>query len=265
MMRSSGHRPDLAEHVAHDEQHRHIAGLIGASRAPTGESRDWSFLLDAVQDQGQTESCVAQWGSSGLYLAGQAALTLGTGGAIPRPSRRWLYDVARLRDTFGVLRDDGCRPRQLVDGLAQHGIVAESRYGWDAHKINGPPPFDLDLTGVDALYSNYYRVSGDVPYLMRLALDQGHFPGVAIAVHEGFYDYDGTDVYDAPRGHDTGGSHMITLIGYRPGALMFLNSWGATWGAGGFGWLSDEFVSSKYVTDRLALRALPLEAEGDRL
>lgn len=254
MKYSTGHIPDHPEHVSEDLAQRHIGGLIGA-RPGASIGRDWRYLLDDVLNQGGTESCVAHWFSSALFLASQVAAERGAGPALPRISRRWCYNVARWRDQFGTLIDAGCRPRQMMIGAERNGLIAESAFGWSELGINEMPPFDLDIAARDMLFSGYYRADAIADQL-RLALDKGHFPGIAMPIHEGFYDYDGKSVYDEPRGKPTGGMHMVTLIGYEPGAFLMLNSWGTGWGDDGFGWLSDRFVERSDVTDRLVVTAV---------
>lgn len=234
-----------------DARVRHVARLLGrVSSAPA--SFDISHHLDAVLDQGGTGSCVGHWFSNAIYLTGQAQ-----GRPVPRPSRRWAYDVARYRGDFNKLIDDGCRPRDCVEGAAVHGIVAEVRFPWDPALVNEAPPFDLDVAGGDALFTGYYRIEGDVVALTKLALSQGFVPGLAMQVHESFVDLGAYVTHDLPAGENLG-RHMITVIGYRPGAFRILNSWGTDWADGGFGWLSERFVASLFCGDRYVATAAPL-------
>ena len=239
--------PDLAEA---DARSRHVALLLGRVRSAPA-SIDLSHHLDTVLDQENSGSCVGHWFSNAIYLTGQAQ-----GRPVPRPSRRWSYAVARLREQRGVLIDDGCRPRDCVMGALEHGIVAEERFPWDVATVNELPPFDLDVAGSDALFTGFYKVDGDVPALLRLALASGHVPGFAMQVHEDFGDLGAFDLYDTPRGTLLG-RHMVTVIGTRPGAFRILNSWGTDWADGGFGWLSERFVASAFVGDRYVVVSAP--------
>lgn len=248
MIPSFGAIPDRVEDAELDGRTRHVGLLVGGTTS-FASSRDWTSLLDRVPNQGITNRCVGWFVSSAAYLAARAA-----GSPIERPSAKWAYDVARYRDTPGLLLDTGCRPRSMMLGLQEHGIVAESRLPSLESNVNEPPPFDADLAG--ALLTGYYKVDGDAPTLMRMALDKGHFPGFAMEVHEPFLQVRG-EVYDQPRGAVLG-RHMVTLVGYRPGAFRLLNSWGTGWGEGGLCWVSDAFVASSFVADRYVITSAPV-------
>lgn len=249
-MRHRGHIADRLVEAELDGRTRHVAGLIGSS-ARFASERDWSHLLDVVPDQDVTNRCVAWSSSSAMYLAGQTRAQ-----PIKRPSPKWLYDIARYHDSPGVLDDIGCRPRSMMLAAGIHGVVAESRLESTVANVDEPPPFDADLSAADALFTGYYKVDGNVPTLLRMALDKGHFPIFAIVVHDSFENLIRGTVYDEPRG-DVHGGHMLTCVGYRPGAFLILNSWGTTWGEDGFCWMSDRFVASQYVSDRYVVTASP--------
>jgi hypothetical protein len=193
---------------------------------------------------------VSHWFSSALFIAGQ--------GRMPRISRRWSYAVARWMNTPGVLVDTGSIPRLICEGSEKHGIIAESRLPFDPATIDEPPPLDADLAGADALFHAYYRAVGNIPILLRMAIAQGHCPGLAMRVHDNFVQWgrDGT-VYDDVDG-EWRGNHMVTLVGFRPGAFRLLNSWGTGWSSDGFCWVSDRFVASHYTFDHLVVTGSPL-------
>lgn len=240
---------DSIEAHERDVRERPLEGLVGGVFDDVPETGDLTQYLDRVLDQGLTSSCVAHWFSSALLLAGR--------GQMPRPSIRWAYDLARYARTPGVLVDAGSVARLMCEASSRHGIVAESRFPFDASKIDEPPPFDLDIAGADALFSAYYKPSGDLSTLLRVAIAQGHCPGLALHVYDNFIGWDGAGVYEDVDG-EWRGDHMITIVGYKPGAFRVLNSWSDRWGDGGFAWLSDAFVSSHYCFDHMVVTASPL-------
>lgn len=243
--------PCTEEEAKEDETSRHVGRLIGGARA-SATSVDHSRHLDFVPDQGPTMSCVGNWHSSAIYLAGQAQ-----GRPVKRPSRRWSYLVARYRaNPGGPLVDAGSSVRQMCEGTERHGIVSEDRLPFEPHLINEPPPFDADLAGADALFTGFYRADANAEQLRR-ALELGQFPGIAIQVYQNFFDHRG-GVYDDIAGAYSGGAHMLTLIAYRPGAFKVLNSWGESWGEGGFCWMSDRFIESRHCFDRYVVTAAPM-------
>ena len=253
MIRGFGHIPDTLEDVETDNRIRHVGGLVGRN-VMFAPSRDWTPELDEVLDQGSTNACVAHALSNVTYLAGKAQRN-----PIPRISRRWSYAVGRWVDSPNVLIDDGTRPRAMMIGSQEHGLVSERRLPWDPARVNASADFtiDLDQSGQEAYLTGYYRVSGDVATLCRTAIDKGHFPMLAMVVHASFQDVDASgDVYDEPRGGELG-RHMVSLVGYRPGSILLLNSWGTGWGQNGLCWVGDRFVNSHWCSDVYVVTAAP--------
>lgn len=250
MSRTFGAIPDKLGEAELDGRTRHVSGLIGAQPS-YATSRDWSHLLDFVPDQQATNRCVGWSFSSAMYLAGQAKSA-----PIKRPSAKWLYDIARYYDTPNVLVDIGSRPRSMALAATRHGVIAEEVLASTVSNVNEPPAFDCDLMGADALFTGYYKLDGNVPTLMRMALDKGHFPVFSIVVHESFSELRRGEVYDEPDGTELG-RHMIAAVGYRPGAFLILNSWSKWWADDGFCWMSDRFIASHYASDRYVVTAAP--------
>lgn len=244
--------PDRLADAEHDARHRHVAGLIGASSSGLTSATDWTPRLDRIADQGATSSCVGHAFSTAIYLTGQAQAA-----PVPRPSAAWSYALARYYDTPGVLVDIGCRPRSCVLAALRHGIVAEDRVSFDVARVNEPPPFDADAAAADAMFTGYYRVAGSVPLLLRMALAKGHIPMLSMVVHESFQDLRRDQVYAEPDGTELG-RHMVCIAGYRPGALLLVNSWGTGWADGGMCWVADRFIASSYVQDVYVVTAAPL-------
>lgn len=257
-MRGMGFIPDLLAHVEEDALLRPMIERSGESSLAGvtpyfASSRDYRHLIDAVKDQGRTNSCWAQFISSATYLAGQAQ-----GLPMRRPSVLWAYAVGRYASTPGILVDLGTQPRPGLLGLEEHGLVAEADWPFNPSEVNDAPPFTLDTIAADAKLTGYHLIddASSSPDQMRAALDKGHFPGLALEVHESFNDHNGSDVYDEPRG-DRLGLHMVTCVGYRPGAILILNSWGTSWGDFGCAWLSDRFVRSHYAKHRCVITTAP--------
>lgn len=271
-MRGMGFIADEPHHRAADALDRPFIGeqRVGLLRYSEPKdvrlsrtSRDWRHLRDRVSDQKGTNSCVGQFVSTAVYMAGQAQASLGTGVAVKRPSALWSYGVARLRASGGgQLVDLGCSPRHMMLGAQEHGIVAEERFPFDPALVNGPFPVDLDLAGADALLTGYYMIDADdADEHFALALDKGHFPGLALDVYENFYDANGSEPYDDVAGEQRG-SHMVTATAFRPDPMGGFqigidNSWSLGWGDDGFLWLTSRFVRSRHVQHRTVITAAP--------
>jgi C1A family cysteine protease len=55
-------------------------------------------------------------------------------------------------------------------------------------------------------------------------------------------------VQDPPPRAPQRGLHAVLAVGHEPGAILIRNSWGAGWAIGGYGWITDTYVS-KFVMD----------------
>jgi len=79
----------------------------------------------------------------------------------------------------------------------------------------------------------YRRIpAGDLDSIRR-AIWQGAPVVFGLVVRESFLDWDGTGVIDQDSGSIAGG-HAMCLTGYAPSVFTGPNSWGPSWGAGGF-------------------------------
>lgn len=265
-MRGFGHRPDLLGLAADDMRQRPATDLVGVS-APSGIDRDWRFLDPEVLDQGPTNSCVANAACESVYMFAQGARLRGTGEAIPRPSRRHAYIQGQLEDQRldniqvdkRVVADNGMRARSLLMGWQEFGVVSEDRWPFDPSNVLEALPFDLDLAAADAKLTGWYRAeSSRMSVQFRQALDKCVLPIFAIRVYENFQQVGPMSGYEytEPRGAYLG-NHMMLAVGSRPGFILVKNSWGTSFGDGGYCWISDLFLDSEYALDGWLLTASP--------
>lgn len=270
-MKGLGYRLDVPDDVLHDLRYRDIDGLLGVG-SPMATSRDWRHLDNVVLDQGPTNTCVAQSGSTALYMRGQAA-----GVPIPRPSILHGYVYGQLEDQRleGVAVDDrkvmdiGMRARSMFLAWSQYGVVSEERWGFDPAElarlvaassiraVSERIPFDVDMAGADAMLEGWYPIDPRRKSLdIARALDKAHFPVIAIRVFENFLGWTGMRDYDAPEGEWIG-NHMMTCVGFRPGYTLLKNSWGKGWGDEGYVWLSNVFIDGLHGLDGWVVTAAP--------
>lgn len=55
-------------------------------------------------------------------------------------------------------------------------------------------------------------------------------------------------VQDPPARAPQRGLHAVLAVGHEPGSILIRNSWGAGWALGGYGWITEVYVS-KFVID----------------
>lgn len=275
-MRGLGFIPESREHVEADIRLRPVSELIGTS-PPSSSWRDWRHLDPFVDDQHQTNMCLPFSIGMGVYMRGQAAVSLGEGAAVPRPSvmQPYIYGQLEAQRQGGVprderrIRDEGLQYRAVLAALEANGLIAAERWPFspaelaqfvDAKsikEISERIPFDIDLAGADARVSGWHRM-GERPFSEEcaLALDKAHFPSVAIGVYQNFMTWSGSSTYDQPEGRHLG-YHAMIAVAYQRGETCFKNSYGPGYADGGYIWLSNRFLDNGGAIDGLIVTAAP--------
>lgn len=248
--RFAGHIPDVPD--AKDWRFAD-SKILTFRRLASTDSVDYTAYLDAVQNQ-LGGSCVGQSIASAAYLLGGIS-----GSPIARPSALFPYTIARLLMLPGsALVDAGCSPRAAMLGLRERGLVAADRWPETAETLNEVPPFDAFREGENATIEAFYRIDDDAGAAdaLRAALARGYCPIFGMVV-DSKYEQTGGEVYATPGGEALGG-HCQVVIGYSNvlRAFRILNSWGPTFGDGGFSWIAEDFMA-KRTFDKWVLQVAP--------
>ncbi len=174
------------------------------------------------------------------------------------PSYAYLYSMSRrIADAQG---DCGVPLRNCFRALRRFGVPPERYWPYDAAHLSGEPldPFLFSFSR-DFARVSYVRVSSPKRSGKKSLRAVRSMLAAGFAVACGFATPnrlpDDGDVPYRPDVHEITTGQAVLLIGYddlrrigaETGALLFRNSWGAEWGADGYGWLP-----YSYVTQRLA-------------
>lgn len=204
--------------------------------------------LPPVYDQGRVGSCTAHAlaGCVEILQAHQGLPTI-------RPDRMALY--YRERAMEGTIMEDA--GALLADGVTalRRGYEPELQYimSWTQDWVNRPADLPHDaprLVNSDPLIID--------PGQVMFALAAG-FP-VAIGVQI-------SDAWDAVPGGTLPlpgapivGGHAVTLVGYKRSGMKVMfrlrNSWGESWGDGGYAWMPSEYLTLGICGEAYALRAV---------
>lgn len=260
-----GHRPDYPLITTDDgeilQEHRASDWLFSESQIAAARPRssasswDYSDRLDAVQHQlGGT--CVGQAYGSSLYVRAQVE-----GKPIRRPSACLIVAIAQLTDAPRQPIDcDGCRPSVAAANLRDRGIVALDEWPETDENLVTIPPEDIFARAEGATVDAYYRIpnGGDIVEGLKQALARGYLPIFAMRV-DTKYENTGREIYDGPGGTVLG-NHAQCVVGYSAllDAFKVLNSWGTTFGDGGFAWIAPS-VMARSTFDRLVVQSTPKE------
>lgn len=204
----------------------------GAAALPSAfdlNNRGGVSYVAGVRDQGACGSCVA-FGSVAV-LEGTARFTRGL------PSLDVDLSEAHLfygwGGTVGVTCDTGWLPTPALTFCSNQGITYEAEWpytpgnsgggslpaGWEQHRAKSAGLVDRtsDVTAIKTHLTQYGPVTG------------------CFVVYTDFFSYS-SGVYEYKSGREEGG-HCVAIIGYDDAqqAWIIKNSWGTSWGMGGFG------------------------------
>jgi C1A family cysteine protease len=162
------------------------------------------------------------------------------------PSRLFLYyNERKMEDT--TTTDSGA---QIRDGMhcISKGVCKESDWPYLIPNFAVKPPYSLYQKALHHRSIKYQRLDQQ-EHQIKVALTNGYPVVFGIRVYESFESIDvyKTGIVPYPKkGEDNLGGHAIALVGYDDDKkhFIFRNSWGASWGDKGYG-----YIPYKYVLD----------------
>jgi hypothetical protein len=202
-----------------------------------------------VQHQGQTNACTG----FGLAVVVEHLLRKSGRERAPRISPYMLYSMARRYDEFpGSVADEGSSARGAMKGWFKHGACALELFP----ALEMPPAQkkiedDWWYEAVRRPLGAYYRVDPQRITDMHAALNEVGALYVTSGCHAG---WDQGVALNRPRprsfkdlweipvmgGQAAHPGHAFAIVGYDERGFMVQNSWGESWGSGGFALMSYE-------------------------
>jgi len=189
-----------------------------------------------ILNQGREGAC------TGFGLAAVCNYLLGTrtfGARREQVSPRMLYEMAKRYDEWRGDDYDGSSARGAMKGWHKHGVCAEKLWPYtetsDVGGINDKRAKDA----VNRPLGAYFRVNHRDIVAMHAALAEVGILYVTATVHSGWDEVDRKTGIIRYRRGITGG-HAFAIVGFDADGFWIQNSWGPSWGRGGFAQVSYE-------------------------
>jgi C1A family cysteine protease len=267
-----GWHRDLPDFRDYTPEHEAVAPLLSqTAAAPAGKHAkalpsavDLRAWFSPIENQGQLGSCTANAVVGLLEYFERRSF-----GKHIDASRLFLYKATR--DLLGWHGDTGAHLRSSMGALALFGVPPEQYWPYQIAKFDEEPtPFCFAFAaGFRAL--TYYRLDppGTTPAALLDRIRANAAAGLpscfGFTVYSSISQAASTGQIPFPtKGEQVVGGHAIDIAGYddklkiqnaapggaaTTGAFLIRNSWGTSWGQGGYGWLPYEYVLQQLAAD----------------
>jgi Papain family cysteine protease len=192
--------------------------------------------MPPVRDQGQRGTCVA--------FAVTAAHEVSRGPASPPD------DLSEDALYWGCKRVDGnwnggTSFPSANTAIGRWGQPDEAEWPYDYSLVDGDEIHEPD----NVQSADWYR-SGLRSLRIALADLRTHLTArrpvvLGLTLFDTFFRPDAKGrVPEPPTGAPPRGRHAVLAVGYEPDSFLVRNSWSESWGANGYGWISDDYVTA---------------------
>lgn len=225
------------------------AGLITAP-APLPASRDLRATWWTIADQGSTGSCVG-WALADSVLRWH----LVEDGLLPQSvtmSPRFLWMAAKETDEFATepstfIERAGTSLKAALEVARRYGAVRDSVLPFGSGALFEGDVNTFYATAAQLKIVAYFNLGTNLsewrhwlavngPVLVRLSVDQ--------TWDQASQSNGNLDTY---RTETARGGHAVALAGYTPDRLIVRNSWGTSWGDGGYAYASPGYAAAAFT------------------
>ncbi len=237
---------------------------VPPTMADSPRSVDFRSELPAVYDQGTIGSCTAQAIAAMIQYNEKKQKLLNN----VTPSRLFLYFNSRLIQHTEAY-DSGASMRIAIRSTNQYGYCKEDVWQYDESKVlKKPDRAAYRFAGTHKIVQ-YSRIVQDLTQL-KATLAAGNLFAFGFTAYTNFESdqvrTNGILTVPDPSEQMLGG-HAVLAVGYDDSEGMFLvrNSWGPTWGLGGYFKMSYSYiVDPNLAADFWTITAVPLPIEDQK-
>jgi hypothetical protein len=206
---------------------------------------DYSSAVRYIRDQGGESSVIGQ----ALATCIEVKINRATHNN-RQVSARYIYYIAR-QAIGSTSEDSGATVNGALEALLAKGAIDESKWPYIPGQFSADPP-----PGVDR--AERYRIS-DIKQIKGI-------DGIKLALKADGPVVAGIEMHDSAMGQNVGktgkiplpgvndkvvGGHAVAIVGYddENKLFKFVNSWGASWGDHGFGYLPYDYLNNRNLSD----------------
>jgi hypothetical protein len=187
---------------------------------------------------------------------------------IKKVSEQMLFNLARIYDEWDGEDYEGSSCRGAMKGWNKHGVCEQSC--WEVYKDK--PDSGWDIEARERPLGAYYRVGSNSISDMQSALCEVGALYVSASIHDGWWklkDYKSdkktrnilVDIPTIEYELFPKGNHAFVILGYTRSGFVVQNSWGTSWGSGGFAILSYKDWLENGMDVWVAVIGVPIDIE----
>lgn len=219
---------------ADEADYRSIPLASAFMRGDLPPRKDLSSWFPVPGDQGTQSSCVGWAVAYGLKTYQEAVERK------VRPTPSTTFSPSYI---YNQIKGGGCQAgSQIHDALnlvRSEGVAPMSEFRYDARSCNTVPDTATKDVARPFTIADWRRVDVSNEVEVKSQITSGFPVIIGMYIDRSFQELSGDTIYRGRTGPQTGG-HAMVVVGYddNRGAYKVLNSWGVSWGDGGFGWIS---------------------------
>lgn len=200
---------------------------------------DLSDRFPAPGDQGNQGSCVG-WAVAYALKSYQEKVERRWPGNAPSYQFSPAFIYNQIKHEGG-----GAYISEAMDFLVRNGAVSLEQFPYHESDDNRMPSSSLQSAAREYAIAAWRRIDLTQTSDTRNHLASGFPVVIGMKVSKSFHSHQGGTVYSYNPAENDDGSHAMCVVGYDDNrrAVKLINSWGKSWGDGGFAWVSyDTFL-----------------------